>query len=111
MVVNESRRPLRASVVSGHDTTECGCSVAPGDSLRLGYYALEPGSGVTVHDTARASGHLAILPDRVDSTTGAVVFRVSDASLVRPPSSVRPGTSRQRPAAPSNPLKTFLPVR
>ena len=29
-------RPLSAAVVSGRDTADCGCSIAPGDSLRLG---------------------------------------------------------------------------
>lgn len=110
MVVNGTRRRLRASVVSGGDTTECGCSIAPGDSLRLGYYALAPGSGVRVSDTARATGRFDVAAGGVDSTSGAVVFRVSDASLVTPPP-VRRGAARQRAVAQPNPLKSFLPVR
>jgi hypothetical protein len=40
------------------------------------------------------------------------VFRVSDASLVAPPRHLVPHVApRPRAAAPSNPLKTFLPVR
>jgi hypothetical protein len=112
LVVNGTRRPLRASVVSGRDTTECGCSIAPGDSLSLGYYPLEPGSAVRVHDTTRAAGRLEIVPADVDSTTGAVVFRVSEASLAGPPPHRVPHVARRpRAVAPSNPLKTFLPVR
>jgi hypothetical protein len=112
LVVNGTRRRLRASVVSGHDTTNCGCSIAPGDSLRLGYYPLEPRSEVRVHDTTGAAGRLEVVPADVDSTTGAVVFRVSEASLVHPQHRrVPPAVPRRRAEAPSNPLKTFLPVR
>ncbi len=114
MVVNGTRRWLRAAVVSGRDTTECGCSIAPGDSLRLGYYALAPGSGVRVSDTARATGRFDVSASGVDSTSGAVVLRVSDASLVTPPlppPPVRRGAARQRTVAQPNPLKSFLPVR
>jgi hypothetical protein len=112
LVVNGTRRHLRASVVSGQDTTKCGCSIAPGDSLRLGYYPLEPGSAVRVHDTAGAAGRLEIVPADVDSTTGAVVFRVSEASLANTPQHRVPHVvPRQRAVAPSNPLQTFLPVR
>ncbi|MBA3497539.1 MAG: serine/threonine protein kinase, partial [Gemmatimonadales bacterium] len=116
MIVNGSRNRLRASVVSGRDTTECGCSIAPGDSIRLGYYALEPGSVVRVHAAARATGRFAVHAASVDSATGAVVFRVSDASLAASPTPARRAPARQAPAreraaAPSNPLETFLPVR
>jgi hypothetical protein len=114
LVVNGTARRLVASVVSGGDTTECGCSIAPGDSLRLGYYPLESGSAVLVRDNARATGRFDVLDAGVDSITGAVVLRVAGASLAAPPAapapSRRPG-SRARAVSPSNPLKTFLPVR
>jgi hypothetical protein len=109
VVVNGTRRHLRVTVVSGADSTDCRCSIAPGDSLALGYYPLAPGSGVRVLDASRAAARFDALATGVDSTTGSVVFRVSPASLVPPPGpahrrSPRPDT------APSSPVKTFLPV-
>jgi len=111
LVVNGTARRLVASVVSGGDTTECGCSIAPGDSLRLGYYPLESGSAVLVRDNARATGHFDVKDAGVDSITGAVVLRVTGASLVAPPAPSRRPVPRPRAESPSNPLKTFLPVR
>jgi hypothetical protein len=111
LVVNGTARRLAISVVSGGDTTECGCSIAPGDSLRLGYYPLEPGSAVLVHDTARATGQFDVMNAGVDSTTGAVVFRVTGESLAPPPAPSRRAASRPRAESRPDPLKTFLPVR
>jgi serine/threonine protein kinase len=108
LVVNGTPRPLRAAVVSGDDTTDCECSIAPGDSLRLGYYPLEPGSGVRVHNAARARGRFDAEATGVDSTTGAVVFRVTPASLEAPPPRRR---GAAHAGARSDPLKSFLPVR
>jgi protein kinase-like protein len=110
LVVNATRRPLSVAVVSGGDTTDCDCTIAPGDSLRLGYYPLEPGSGIRVHNAARASGRFDAVATGVDSTTGAVTFRVTPASLIAapaPPARRRPGAAA---GAASEPLKSFLPV-
>jgi len=95
--------------MSGGDTTDCRCSIAPGDSLRLGYYPLAPGSGVRVHDATRATGRFDAVATGVDSATGAVVFRVSPGSLALPPIPVR----RRAPppdTTPHSPVKSFLPV-
>ena len=111
MVVNRSRRPVSASVVIGRDTTECGCVIPPGDSLRLGYYAAVPGSQVRVRDSAGAVGRFHLDRTGIDSTSGAVVFAVTDRSLIRPPTPPHDEPSRRQRARPSNPLQGILPVR
>ena len=110
LVVNGTRRRLRVTVVSGGDTTDCGCSIAPGDSLRLGYYPLEPGSGIRVHDTIRATGRFDALAVGLDSTSGAVAFRISPASLAVPAVPARRTRSGAR-LGERSPVETFLPVR
>jgi len=111
LVVNGTGRHLAVSVVSGGDTTQCGCSIAPGDSLRLGYYPLVPGSGVLVRATGRATGRFDVMDAGVESTTGAVVFRVTDASLVPPPAPASRAATPPRAESRPDPLKAFLPVR
>jgi hypothetical protein len=63
-----------------------------------------------VRDAARARGRFDAVATGVDSTTGAVAFRVTPASLIAAPAT--PG--RRRPGhaagAPYEPLKSFLPV-
>ncbi len=108
LLVNATPRPIRGTVVSGRDSADCACSIAPGDSLRLGYYLLLPGSGVRVHDTARATGRFDAMGAAVDSVSGAVVFRVTSASLA--PAAPR-AARRTPPAQRHDPLKSFLPVR
>jgi hypothetical protein len=108
--VNASGRRLHVLVVSGRDTSDCGCSIPPGDSLRLGYYPLVPGSGVRVRDTTRAMGRFDALLTGVDSVSGSVVFRVASSSLIAPPRMPRP-EPRARATVSPNPLKSFLPVR
>jgi hypothetical protein len=110
LVVNGTPRPITVAVVSGGETTDCGCSIPPGDSLRLGYYPLEPGSGIRVRDTRRAAGHFGVAAAQVDSASGAARFRVSPASLAAP-AGPRKAAPRARPSPPRNPLETFLPVR
>ena len=110
LVVNATARRLRVAVVSGRDTSDCGCSIAPGDSLRLGYYPLVPAAGVRVRDTTRAMGRFDAMLTGVDSVSGAVVFRVAPSALIAPPRMPRP-EPRARATAPPNPLKGFLPVR
>jgi hypothetical protein len=110
LVVNTTARRLHVFVVSGGDTADCGCSIPPGDSLRLGYYPLVPGSGVRVRDTTRAMGRFDAMLTGVDSVSGAVVFRVTSSSLIAPLRVTRPEPPR-RTTTPANPLKGFLPVR
>jgi hypothetical protein len=114
VVVNATERPLSAIVVAGRDTTPCGCSIAPGHALRLGYYLLAPGSAVEVQDTARARGRFDPVELGVDSLTASVIIRVSPGSLVPQVPSTRRALPRTGPArhpAPRNPLEGFLPVR
>ncbi len=108
LLVNATPRPLRATVVSGRDSADCACTIAPGDSLRLGYYLLLPGSGVRVHDTARAGARFDAMAAAVDSSSGAVVFRVTSSALNAPVR--RAAVPARRPAA-RNPLQGILPVR
>jgi hypothetical protein len=110
LVVNATGRRLSVAVVSGRDTSDCGCSIAPGDSLRLGYYPLVPAAGVRVRDTTRAMGRFDAMLTGVDSVSGAVVFRVAPSSMIAPPR-VQGPEPRARATAPPNPLKGFLPVR
>jgi hypothetical protein len=110
LVVNTTGHRLHVLVVSGGDTVDCGCSIPPGDSLRLGYYPLVPGSGVRVRDTTRAMGRFDAMLTGVDSVSGAVVFRVASSSLIAPLRVARPDPPPRR-TTPANPLKAFLPVR
>lgn len=109
LVVNATPRRLRATVVSGRDSADCACSIAPGDSLRLGYYLLVPGSGVRVVDAARATGRYDAMAAAVDPVSGNVTFRVTSAFLRRA-AAARAGRPARR-ASPSDPLRSFLPVR
>lgn len=108
LVVNRTTRRLAVAVVSGGDTIECRCTVAPGDSMRLGYYPLDLGSSVRVRDTARATGKFNALLTGVDSVTGVVVVRVTAASLLPPP--IRPASARPRAAERPDPLRAILPI-
>jgi hypothetical protein len=113
LLVNATQRPLSAVVIAGRDTTPCGCSIAPGDSLRLGYYLLTPGSAVQVQDTARGRARFDPAQLGVDSATGSVRVRVTQSSLTPEPppprrSARRTGSAQRSP--PRNPLQGFLPV-
>jgi hypothetical protein len=109
LIVNATPRPLRATVVSERDSADCACSIAPGDSLRLGYYLLTPRSGVRVYDPTRATARFDAMRAAVDSASGAVIFLVTSASLksaAKGPAHVRP-----KPAPKRDPLQGILPVR
>jgi serine/threonine protein kinase len=110
LVVNATPRPLRATVVSGRDSADCACSIAPGDSLRLGYYLLTPRSGVRVYDPTRATARFDAMRAAVDSASGAVIFLVTSASL-RPGATKGPGHVGPRPVPKRDPLQGILPVR
>ena len=116
LVVNGTGRRLRLFVVSGRDTTGCGCSVAPGDSLRLGYYPLEPGSEVHVIGSGRTEGRFTARFAAVDSMTGEVVFRVVPESLRAIPAPARradprSARSRPRPHQGLSPRSLMIPAR
>ena len=110
LVVNRTAHRIAVSVVSRGDTLECGCTISPGDSMRLGYYSFDLSSSILVSDSARASGKFNALLTGVDSITGVVVVRVTPGSLVRPP--VRPAPVRSRPVQPErrDPLRAILPI-
>jgi hypothetical protein len=110
MVVNRTAHRIAVSVVGGGDTLECGCTVTPGDSMRLGYYPFDRSSSVLVRDSAHATGKFNALLTGVDSITGVVVVRVTPGSLVPPP--IRPAPVRARPAQPErrDPLRAILPI-
>jgi hypothetical protein len=109
LVINRTTRRLEVAVVTGGDTLDCGCAVAPGDSIRLGYYPLELNSSIRVRDTAAAIGKFNALLTGVDSITGVVVIRVTPSSLVPPP--IRPASARPRAAERQDPLRAILPIR
>ena len=109
IVVNGTSRMVRVSVISSRDSADCHCVVGPGDSLRLGYYPLDSGSAVRVTDRAGHTARFQSLTLLADSVTGAAPIRVT-AALLRAPSAPQ-GTPRRRRPEPSNPLKSFLPVR
>jgi len=108
LVINRTARRLEVAVVSGRDTLDCGCTVAPGDSIRLGYYPLELTSSIRVRDAAAATGKFNALLTGVDSITGVVVIRVTPSSLVPPP--IRPASARPRAAERRDPLRAILPI-
>jgi tRNA A-37 threonylcarbamoyl transferase component Bud32 len=115
LVVNRTRRPLSATVIAGDDSVDCGCTIEPGDSLRLGYYPLGPTSAVRVADPAgRRARYNVLLADR-DSLSGSVRIPVVPLDLAEPddPAPAPKRSSRSSRAAPdgSNPAGSFLPVR
>jgi len=114
LVLNRTRRPLAAAVIAGTDSVDCGCTIEPGDSLRLGYYPLGPISAVRVTDPAgRRARYNVLLADR-DTLTGSVRIPIVPLDLAEPAEAAPAAkpTARPRRAAPdrSNPTGTFLPV-
>jgi serine/threonine protein kinase len=110
LVVNRTTRRLQAAVITGGDTLDCACSVAPGDSIRLGYYPLDLSSSIRVRDTTQATGKFNALLTGVDSITGVVVVRVAPSSLVPPPIRPAPAHPRPRAAERRDPLRAILPI-
>ncbi|MBA3520932.1 MAG: serine/threonine protein kinase [Gemmatimonadales bacterium] len=96
MVVNGTSRPISIAVLSRDDSVSCGCSVRPGDSLRLGYYLLGDESAVSVSHPEGGVVRFDLTEQSLDSVTGAVTIRVDSASL-----------RSERP----DPLRASLPVR
>lgn len=114
VLVNRAGRPLAATIFTGGDSVSCDCLVAPGDSVRLGYYPLDEPSAVWVADAHGWSARIDSLDERRNPVTGSVVLRVDSTTLVAP--APRPARSRGTAAEPvreerRNPLGGFLPVR
>jgi hypothetical protein len=121
LVINRTQRRLTVTVVDEADSVDCGCSLNPGDSLRLGYYPLGGRSLVRVTDPAgRIARYPAMLGVR-DSVTGAMRIPVDSADLaVMVPTPAAPSAAEPKPASPSarprksaeqsNPLGRILPV-
>jgi hypothetical protein len=80
-VVNRTAHPLRVSVVGHRDSTDCRCVVAPGDSVRLGYYLFSARSAVRVRDERGATARFDGLGDRTDEVSGAVRITVRPEDL------------------------------
>lgn len=80
VVVNRTDRPLGVSILGQRDTFACDCPVAAGDSVRLGYYPLEPASVVQVENAAGLTARFDSLDERRNPVTGSVVVLV-DSSL------------------------------
>jgi hypothetical protein len=83
VVVNRSGRPLRVTVLGRGDSGSCDCTVAAGDSIRLGYYPLDPSSAVRVADPRGLSAQFDSLDERRNPVTGSVVVRVDTSALSR----------------------------
>jgi hypothetical protein len=80
-VVNRTDRPLRVSVIGDGDTSDCRCTVAPGDSVGLGYYLFSPRSAVRVRDDRGATARYDALGDDADEASGAVSITVHPGDL------------------------------
>jgi hypothetical protein len=120
VVVNRTHRRLTVTVVDDVDSVDCGCSLEPGDSLRLGYYPLGGRSLVRVSDPdGRTARYPAMLGQR-DSVTGAMRIPVEATDLAErqlkraaPPATApksRAPSPRRAPAQQPNPLGRILPV-
>ena len=113
VVINRTRRGLTVTVVDADDSVDCRCTLAPGDSLRLGYYPLGGRSLVRVTASdGRSARYPAMLAPR-DSVSGAMRIPVVNADLLaaEPPRKTAsprrsPPAARERP----NPLGRILPV-
>jgi hypothetical protein len=81
VVVNRTDRPLGVTILGQRDTVACDCPVAAGDSVRLGYYPLEPGSVIQVENAAGIRARLDSLDERRNPVTGSVLVLV-DSSLI-----------------------------
>jgi hypothetical protein len=113
VVINRTHRRLTVSVVDEGDSLDCRCSLAPGDSLRLGYYALGGRSLVRVTDSqGRSARYPAMLAPR-DSVSGAMRIPVESADLASALPTRKAPSPRRAPPEPrdrSNPLGRILPV-
>jgi hypothetical protein len=120
VLVNRTGRPLGATILTAADSFDCGCVIAPDDSIHLGYYPLDSVSAVRVRDRAGGMALYGQLDDRRNPVTGTVLLRVDSASLRASAAPAEPAARRRTPERraagrvpprPENPLGTFLPVR
>jgi serine/threonine protein kinase len=113
VVINRTHRRLTVTVVDEDDSVNCGCSLEPGDSLRLGYYALGGRSLVRVADQeGRSARYPAMLAPR-DSVSGAMRIPVENADLASSEPLPKAASPRRSPPPVrdrSNPLGRILPV-
>jgi len=113
VVINRTRRGLTVTVVDADDSVDCRCSLAPGDSLRLGYYPLGGRSLVRVTSSdGRSARYPAMLAAR-DSVSGAMRIRVENADLLAAEPLRKAASPWRSPAAAQerpNPLGRILPV-
>ena len=122
VVINRTHHRLTVIVVDETDSVDCGCSLEPGDSLRLGYYPLGGRSQVRVTDPDGRMARYPAMLGRRDSVTGAMRIPVEPTDLAAsepkraapPPAAPKPAarSTRRTPASAerSNPLGRILPV-
>jgi hypothetical protein len=84
VLVNRTDRPLDVRVVGQHDTVVCDCPVAAGDSVRLGYYPLEPASAIQVENAAGLTARFDSLDERRNPVTGSVLVLVDSTIFGEP---------------------------
>jgi serine/threonine protein kinase len=113
IVINRTHRGVTVTVVDADDSVDCRCTLAPGDSLRLGYYPLGGRSLVRVTTSdGRSARYPAMLAPR-DSVSGAMRIPVENADLLAAAPPRRAASPRRSaPAARErpNPLGRILPV-
>ncbi len=80
VVVNRTDRSLGVRILGQRDTVACDCPVPAGDSVRLGYYPLEPASVIQVENAAGMTARFDSLDERRNPVTGSVLVLV-DSSL------------------------------
>jgi hypothetical protein len=117
VVVNRTHRRITVTIVDDADSVDCGCSLEPGDSLRLGYYPLGGRSLVRVTDPDGRTARYPAMLGRRDSVTGAMRIPVEAADLAEleikraaPSASPKRPAPRRAPAEEPNPLGRILPV-
>jgi hypothetical protein len=122
VVVNRTHRRLTVTIVDDADSVDCGCSLEPGDSLRLGYYPLGGRSLVRVSDPDGRTARYPAMLGRRDSVSGAMRIPVEAADLAEletkratPPAVAPKAPARSPRRAPAsaeqpNPLGRILPV-
>ena len=80
VVVNRTDRSLGVRILGQRDTVACDCPVPAGDSVRLGYYPLEPASVIQVENAAGMTARFDSLDERRNPVTGSVLVLV-DSTL------------------------------
>jgi hypothetical protein len=85
-ITNNTGRPLKVFIRNGPGEASCGCLVAAGTSMLLGYYHLRDSTSVRIEDGyGNAVGYTG-LEARIDSNTGILDLMIDDTVLSRSPS-------------------------